>query len=52
MHTSCQSENLMGTAHLIELRIDGRIILKWILINSEDVNRIQLTQDRGSDGFL
>jgi hypothetical protein len=36
MHTKFQKENLKGRDHLIELGVDGRVILKRIL-NKWDV---------------
>jgi hypothetical protein len=31
MHTKLYSENLKGRDYLVELGIDGKIILEWIL---------------------
>jgi len=31
MHTKFRSENLKGREHVEELRLDGEIILEWIL---------------------
>jgi hypothetical protein len=40
MYTKCYSGNLKGRCHLVDLAIDERTILKWILeIGSEDVDQ-------------
>jgi hypothetical protein len=45
MHTVFRYENLKRRKHSGDLSIDGRIVLKHILMKHEDVDWILLSQD-------